>query len=86
MANAAIKTMSAFPDIRDDLARVDKHVMDASKELTSKLRQVCYTPLAGTHAYTLVYIMCIPVYGAYINYSVDICAFLMSFYARLQGG
>ena len=71
--------MSAFPDIRNDLTHVDNSIKDTSRELMSKLRQVCYTLLADTHAYTLVYIMCIPVYRAYSNYSVDTCAFLMIF-------
>lgn len=40
MATAVLKTMSAFPDIRNDFTRVDNGVKDASKDLTSKLRQV----------------------------------------------
>ena len=40
MAAAVLKTMSTFPDIRNDFTRVDNGIKDASKDLTSKLKQV----------------------------------------------
>lgn len=42
MANAAIKTMSEFPDIREDFVRVDNGVEAASKDIAFKLKQVRY--------------------------------------------
>lgn len=40
MANAALKTMSMFPEIKDDFARMDNGVGEAFKDITSKLKQV----------------------------------------------
>jgi len=40
MARAAIRTISEFPDIRDDFVQIADGVGDAEKDLTSKLRQV----------------------------------------------
>ena len=42
MAAAALKVMCEFPDIRNDFTRVDNGVKDASKDLTTKLKQVRY--------------------------------------------
>lgn len=52
MASAALKTMSEFPDIRNDFTRVDNGVRDASKELTHKLKQVCRTIPQLLYAHT----------------------------------
>ena len=52
MANAAIKTMSAFPDIREDLARVGEDDQEAKKSLIAKLKQVCCTLPHPIHAHT----------------------------------
>lgn len=41
MANAAIKTMSKFPDIREDFTQIDDSIEGALKDLTVKLKQVC---------------------------------------------
>lgn len=51
MANAALKTLSKFPEIKDDFARMDAGVGEASKELTSKLKQVRYMPFWPIYAH-----------------------------------
>lgn len=40
MANATIKTLSKFPDIRDDLANINDGAGEVQGRLTFKLRQV----------------------------------------------
>jgi len=53
MASAAAKTLSKFPDIRGDFARMEQDDEDAPKELALKLKQVRCMPLCSIYAHTL---------------------------------
>jgi len=61
MSAAALATMREFPDIREDCDRIDNGINGASKDLTSKLKQVRRPPfLPNTPAY-------MQVFGAYMR-------------------